>query len=146
MAAIAGFTEESLDYARILRETLPQGALSLTDALCQGVGEIATDLSAAAVLCATTSGETARMISRMRLRMPVIAATSSLRTYRRLPLYWGVRPLLVPPSLTTDEELHNTLRAALEAGWIRAGETVVLTLGSPVRTAGETNLIKVQRV
>jgi pyruvate kinase len=146
MGAIAAFTEESLDYRRLLQEALPQPALHMTDAVCQAVVQLADDLPAAAILCATTSGQTARMVARMRPRAPVIGATASDRTYHRLPLVWGVRPLLVPPSATTDEELHTAVAAARAAGWLRPGDRVVATLGIPVGTPGRTSRIQVLEV
>jgi len=146
MAAIARFTEANLDYAKLLEAGLRGGPGSITDAISQGVAEIANDLKASAILCSTTSGHTARMVSRMRPPMPIIAATANENTYHRLPLIWGVRPLLVPHTTSTDERLTATVQGALEAGWIQPGETVVITLGAPVGTPGHTNLIKVQKV
>ena len=108
--------------------------------------EIANDLGAAAILCATTSGQTARMVARLRPRMPIIAATSDERTFHRLPLYWGVIPLRIGVSRTTDEELSASVKGACAAGWLKSGDTVVITLGSPVGTPGRTNLIKVETV
>lgn len=146
MASIAEYTEAHLDYETLLKEGTRSRALSITDAICQGVAEIAHDLSVSAILCSTTSGQTARMVSRMRPRMPVIAATANEVTYHRLPLIWGVRPLLVKPTTNTDEMLAATVQGALSAGWIQPGETVVITSGVPVGTPGHTNLIKVQQV
>ena len=146
MAAIAEFTDENLDYSRFLQEGISGGASSITDAISQGVAEIAHDLRVAAILCSTSSGFTARMVARLHPAMPVIAATANLHTYRRLPLLRGVRPLLVPPTANTDEMLAATVHGALQAGWIQPGETVVITSGVPVGTAGHTNLIKVQKV
>jgi pyruvate kinase len=146
MAAVAGWTEQHLEYRRFLAQGLSGQAAGITDAISQGVAEIASDLNAAAILCSTTSGQTARMVSRMRPRMPIIAATANLRTYHRLPLVWGVRQLLVPPTTNTDEMLAATVRGALQAGWIEPGQTVVIASGVPVGTPGHTNLIKVQRV
>ncbi|HEU4754879.1 MAG TPA: pyruvate kinase, partial [Armatimonadota bacterium] len=105
MSAIAEYTEAHLDYRRLLEEGLRNPVSSITDAISQGVAEIATDLDAAAILCSTTSGHTARMVSRMRAKVPIIAATANLRTYHRLALIWGVRPLLVPATTNTDEML-----------------------------------------
>jgi pyruvate kinase len=121
-------------------------ATGITDAISQGVASVAHDLNVSAILCSTTSGHTARMVSRMRPRVPVIAATANERTYRRLALYWGVQPLLVPPTTNTDEMLAQTVQGALDAGWIQRGQTVVMTAGVPVGTPGHTNLIKVQKV
>jgi pyruvate kinase len=146
MAAIAEYTESHLDYHRLLEEGIRPLADSITDGISQGVAEIANDLQVAAILCSTTSGHTPRMVSRLRPRMPIIAATANHRTHRRLGLVWGVRSLLVPPTTNTDEMLAATVKGALEAGWIHPGETVVITSGVPVGTPGHTNLIKVQTV
>jgi pyruvate kinase len=146
MASVAEYTEAHLDYEHLLQARTSGPALSITDAISQGVASIAHDLSVSAILCSTTSGQTARMVSRMRPKVPIIAATANERTYRRLALYWGVQPLLVAPTTNTDEMLSKTVQGALEAGWIQKGQTVVITSGVPVGTAGHTNLIKVQKV
>jgi len=146
MAAIAEYTELNLDYRRLLEESIRDVASTITDAISQGVAQIAHDLQVSAILCSTTSGHTARMVARMNPRMPIIAATANQQTYHRLPLLRGVCPLLVPPTTDTDQMLAATVRGALDAGWIRTGDTVVITLGVPVGTAGSTNLIKVQQV
>lgn len=146
MASIADHTEKHLDYRRLVREAVRRDASSITDAISQGVLEIAMDLNAAAILCSTTSGFTPRMVSRLRPPMPIIAATARISTFRRLPLIWGVHPLLVAATTSTDEMLQATVRGALEAGWITKGQTVVITSGVPVGTPGHTNLIKVETV
>jgi len=146
MASIAEHTEEHLDYDQLLRESILASANTITDAISQGVAQIAHDLNVAAILCSTTSGSTPQIVSRMRPRMPIIAATANQATYRRLPLIRSVRPLLVPPTNNTDEMLVNTVRGALNAGWIQSGQKVVITLGVPLGTPGSTNLIKVQQV
>lgn len=146
MAAIADYTEQHLDYRKLVKEKTQERATSITDAISQGVVEIAMDLDASAILCSTTSGFTPRMVSRLRPPMPIIAATARTATYRRLPLIWGVQPLLVAATTNTDEMLQATVRGALEAGWIKKGQTVVITSGVPVGTPGHTNLIKVETV
>ncbi len=146
MAAIAEFTEGHLDYAGLLRERLVLPAVSITDAISQGVVEIAADLNASAIICATTSGYTARMVSRMRPPTQIIAATSNAQTFRRLSMYWGVKPLHVKASANTDEELATVVKCARDAGLIQPGDKVVITLGAPVGVPGHTNLIKVQVV
>jgi pyruvate kinase len=146
MASIAEHTEANLDYEEFAKARIQSAAVSITDAISQGTVEIAHDLGAAAILCSTSSGYTARMVSRLRPYMPIIAATARPETYRRLALIWGVRPLLVPATTSTDEMLAATVRGAREAGWIHVGDTVVITSGVPVGTPGHTNLIKVQTV
>lgn len=146
MARIAEFTEGHIDYAGQLEERVRVRAGTITDAIAQGACEIAMDLRAAAILCSTTSGATARALSLMRPPAPLIAATPSPETRRRLTLTWGVETLLVPPTENTDERLAATVDGACKAGWIRTGDVVVVVSGTPIGVAGRTNLIKVQTV
>ncbi|MGH9253386.1 MAG: pyruvate kinase alpha/beta domain-containing protein, partial [Vicinamibacterales bacterium] len=72
------------------------------------------------------------------------APTPHAETYRRLALVWGVTPLLNPSQPTTDGLIDGALGAALAAGRVQRGHTVVVTAGVPVGRSGMTNLIKVE--
>lgn len=146
MADIALHTEANLDYHEVSRRATSGVAESITDAIGHGVAHIASDLNAACILCSTSSGSTARMVSRTRPPAPIVAATSSPTTQRRLALIWGVRSLLVPPTQDTDTMLAATVEGALAAGWIKHGDTVVIASASPIGAPGKTNLIKVETV
>jgi len=66
------------------------------------------------------------------------------RATPRLALVWGVAPLLNRDQATTDELINGALGAALAAGRVQHGDTVVITAGVPVGRPGMTNLIKVE--
>ena len=147
MARIAKSTERDLDHNAILRER--QGFFgrdSITDAVADAVGSIALDQSAAAILCATTSGSTARAMAKFRPGIPIVATTTIVEVMRQLALFWGVSALHVKRPTSVDELLQKTVEAALAAGRIEDGDLVVLMSGSPVGVSGTTNLIKVHRV
>jgi pyruvate kinase len=146
MARIVERTEQSLDFRSLLSSSLATVADSISEAIAQGTAEIAADLGATAIITSTASGRTSRLVSKTRPRAPIIGATERPETYRRLALSWGVIPLLVPESRDTDTRLRDTVAAAERAGWVRAGDIVVITAGVPVGVPGHTNLIKVQRV
>lgn len=146
MARIAGHTEAHFEYRRVLSERISEPACTSTDAIAQGACEIAADLGAAAILCSTTSGATARAVARMRPSVPVVATTPNLTTLRRLALTWGVTPLLVAATTDTDERMAAAVQAARAGACVRPGVRVVIVLGAPVGTPGHTNLIKVQVV
>jgi pyruvate kinase len=61
-------------------------------------------------------------------------------------LYWGVVPVLIPPVENTDEMIARTVEAAIALGYVKEGDLVVITSGSPVGVTGNTNLIKVHRI
>jgi pyruvate kinase len=115
-------------------------------AVAQATVEVARAIKAAAIICATTAGSTARLITRCRPDTPIVAATPLPETRRQLALVWGVRPVLIGDIRDTDELMEQTLRAVEQARLAKPGQRVVLTAGVPVGTVGSTNLIKVHTV
>lgn len=125
---------------------LPVGTPSLTDAIGEAVAGLAHDRHAAAILCSTSTGGTARILSKFKPRCPILAATSSETAERQMALSWGVRPLRVRYPNGTDEMIENATAAAVATGHLKEGDLVVITAGTPVGTPGSTNLIKVHTI
>jgi pyruvate kinase len=147
MARIAECAERELDFSGILREKqATHGRDSVTDAIGEAVVQIAEDQSATAIVCSTSTGGTARAVSKFKPRMPVLAATTRIETYRRMALYWGVRPMLVPMPRDTDQMIQHAVEAAEKHNYIQDGNLVVITAGTPIGVPGSTNLIKVHYV
>lgn len=145
MSRIAEFAEGAIDYAHVLDEKhLEHGArASVTDAIGEAVATIATEQHAQAILCSTTSGNTARTVSKFRPQTRILAATTEETTYRAMALYWGVEPMLVPFPRDTDAMIAQTVEAATRFGHVHDGDRVVITAGTPLGVPGSTNLIKV---
>jgi len=118
----------------------------VTEAISRATVEIAAEVGARAILTATISGTTARMVARYRPGVPIVAATPNPRTLRYLTMVWGVIPVQVPRFTTTDEMIVLMVRAALERGFVRQGDRVVLTAGVPFGGEGRTNMLKVHVV
>ena len=136
-------TEENFPYAAWLRARAPAKRLEISAAVSFAACELALDLRAAAILTSTDFGGTARLISRLRPRAPIIGVTPRRETWRRLSLSWGVFPLLAPLITHTDEMLRVVAEEARKARFLKPGDRVVITAGTPVGTRGSTNLIKV---
>jgi len=144
MARVARQAENLLDFDAIRREKALIVSDNPTDAISESCVAIAHDLRAKAIICSTSSGYTARMISKNRPRTPIIAVTPNLETYRRVGLIWGVQPLLIEGCGNTDEMLARAQAAARGHGYVRDGDLVVISGGVPVGVPGRTNLIRVQ--
>lgn len=121
-------------------------AATVTDAISLASCNVARGLGAGAIVSATHSGHTARMVARHRPPMVVVAATPFQSVARRLSLVWGVTPVIVPETETSDRMMEESLDAAVRAGLVQAGALVVLTAGVPVGVAGTTNLVQVTTV
>lgn len=107
----------------------------------------AESLGAKAIFTFTHSGMTARLISRLRPRMPIIALTPSERTYNQLALNWGIVPVLCTKECNTIEEAFQTAsQFALRHHYAAYGDLVVLTAGAPFWIPGTTNTILVESI
>ncbi|WP_046174047.1 pyruvate kinase [Domibacillus indicus] len=122
------------------------GRMTMTDAIGQSVAKTVEALEVKAIIAPTSSGHTARMISRYRPKASIYAVTDSERVTRSLSLVWGVFPLMGLSVSSTDEMLDNAVVHCLEEGVISHGELVVITAGVPVGESGTTNLMKIHVV
>lgn len=143
MNRIAVRTEQGLNYREILNAHALRRQISITDAIGQAVANSALDLEAAAILTVTESGHTARMVSKYRPKAPIIAVTPHENVVRRLSLVNGVYPVKGAVAETTDEMLEISVKEALNEGFVRHGDLVIITAGVPVRETGTTNLMKI---
>jgi pyruvate kinase len=101
---------------------------------------------AVAIVTPTESGSTARWVSRLRPRQPILALSRHLSTIKRLNLCWGVHPVLVPDWKGTDDMLERSKRLPKELGMAGPGDRIVIIAGVPISIPGTTNLIKVETV
>jgi pyruvate kinase len=122
------------------------GRLSVTESVAQSVCRMAYETGAKAILCNTTSGNTARLISKYRPLTPIITLTSEDIAYRQLALSWGVEPLLIPPVHTAEEMFEKVVNSVVEGGFVKEGNKVVITSGVPIGQSGTTSLIKVHSI
>jgi pyruvate kinase len=143
MAKIAQAAENSYVYKEKLGGKRVGPTKTVTDAVGYATVSTAEDLGAAAIITATSSGYTARMVSKYRPSSLILAATPSDKVMRKLCLYWGIYPVKVKPTKTTDEMIDASIQASLESGLVKSGDLVVLTAGIPVGVSGTTNLLKV---
>ncbi|MGQ9778892.1 MAG: pyruvate kinase [Bacillota bacterium] len=146
MAEIARHTENSPRYEELLAHRRVQATASVADAISHAACQAARDLALAAIITATQSGSTARLVAKFRPKAPIIAATPSLAVARQLCLVWGVYPVLVEPSDSTDGMLAACERAAKSTGLVAPGDLVAITVGVRTGVPGSTDLLKIQRL
>lgn len=137
-------TEADIDYKKrfIQREHLDE--LDVTDAISRATVTIAHDLDAKMIVTVTTSGKTARMISRFRPQCHIMGCTTDPVICRQLNMAWGIKPLLIAVEHDTFELFDHALQAVKDAGYIKDGDLSVMTAGVPLGITGSTNIIKVQ--
>lgn len=120
--------------------------LSVAEAIAASACLSAKKLNANAIVCLTTSGKTATLISRYRPRAHIIAVTHLQHTLNRLELVWGIQTIVVDPYKSTDEAILKTEELLIKYGLVKAGDRVILTMGMPVLERGTTNSLRVYTV
>jgi pyruvate kinase len=145
MLEIVTEAEASIDYwKRFQKQLVVTISNNINDAITHTCCLTARDLNATAILAASSSGRTARMICRFRPACPVAALTMQEKTRRQLSICWGVIPFLTGEVNSTDRIFSLSAEVAVKEGLVQPGDTVVITAGVPLGKSGSTNLIKAQ--
>lgn len=111
-------------------------AVSITKA----ARSLAADRNVAAIIVFTQTGRTARLMSKARPDVPILAFTPELKTYHQMALYWGVTPLLVPYADTLETMIKHVETAIATTTNLKAGQQVILITGFPVGAFRQPNL------
>ncbi len=146
MARIAEKVEEAYSFGEKAHEKLDDEKATVTGAISQATCATAEALGASAIITATQSGYTARMVSKYRPKSMILGVTPEEKVMRQLNLVWGVYPVLSQKYNNTDDTLEYSVKAALNKGYIKEGDLVVITAGIPAAVTGTTNLIRVYTV
>jgi pyruvate kinase len=146
MDRIASSTERDPIYPARIHFTETRLEPTTADALAGSARQIASTVSATAMVCYTSSGSTARRIARERPAVPILAMTHSLTTARRMGLLWGVHAVHTRDVSSFEEMVAKAKRMALRHRIAEGGDRLVLMAGVPFGTAGSTNVIHVVRL
>jgi pyruvate kinase len=101
---------------------------------------------ARAIVVFSETGHTARLISRYRSPIPVVAFAPSERVARQLTVISGVFPVVAPLMASTDEMIALIDRLAIESGRLKLGDPVVFVAGQPIGRPGTTNMMILRRI
>ncbi len=143
MASIAENTEANIHYEKrfLTREFKIKNTV---DAISHSTCGMAIDIGAKAIAVCSISGITPRMVSRFRPSVPILGITTSEKTWRRLSLSWGVRPVICENYNSTDVLFYNAAKLTKELLGLNNGDKIVMTGGVTNGKSGNTNLIKVE--
>jgi len=120
--------------------------LAVAEAIAASACLSALKLNATAIVCLTTSGKTATLISRYRPKAQIIAVTHKRETLDRLELVWGIQTIPIEPYTDSDSAMKTIEKLLLDYGLVKQGDRVILTMGLPVLERGTTNSIRVYTI
>ncbi len=146
MNRIAISVESDPSYAARVHFTETRPDPTTADALSEAAFDIAKTVAAAAIICYTSSGSTARRIARERPSVPLLMLTPQLSTARQMGLTWGVHGVRTQDVASFEEMVAKAKRMALRHGLAKAGNRVIVMAGVPFGTPGSTNVLHVVRL
>ena len=126
---IIDYTEEKM-LANGLERAVARARGAVRDAdtrFARGVLELAESMGAKLVLY-SAMGRMAAKVAALRPSEPVFVGTPSRRVARKLALLWGLHPFEVGVG-DYDSGLQAALERCIREGWVRGGDTVVLSYG-----------------
>ena len=115
-------------------------------AICEAACILADSARSQAIVAITRGGSTARRLSGLRPKAPIIAATEQHETARRLALYWGVVPLHMTIGDNLDDASARVGAALIDRAYVASGATAVFVSISPDLTRSDANYLKIQRL
>ncbi|MGL4772060.1 MAG: pyruvate kinase [Clostridium sp.] len=146
MSKIAKETEANLDYDHLITRMAEPSVTAFSDAISYSACRTSTVLDAEAIVAATTSGATAKLLSKYRPKCPIIAITPYKYVRRSLALNFGVFPVKCEMFNTTDEILSEAKRVAKELEFAKDGDEIIVAAGLPTGHTGGTNMMKIERI
>lgn len=146
MKTIIDETEKEFPYFEFLQRTSDRAFPDVPSSVALASTRSAYSADAKAIFAFSTSGCTARLLSRFRPKMPIIAMTPRKKVYHQLSLSWGVIPLLYKEANTIEEAFKQISEYALEKGYVNYGDLAVITSGTPFGKAGTTNMMLIDNI
>jgi len=142
MSKIACETEASFNIDNIIKNENN----SITKVIASSVVDAADKLQSKNIVAATTSGYTARQVSKYRPNCIIIATSQNEKTVRSLVLNYGIYPVLVPNFTNTDDIVQNAIEVSKEINNLKKDDTIIITGGFPNNNVKHTNFMKIEKI
>jgi len=136
----------SLEPTIVLRRAGEDPAQDHAQALCAAAVTLADRGDAQAIVAVTRGGSTARRLSALHPRAPILAATNNALTARRLALHWGVVPICMDIGDPVDLSGLVIGRQLVAKGLVVSGAAVVFININPDLTRPDANYLRLQRL
>ena len=146
MRSIVQEAEDDFNYRAFFDQHAPLVYHDVPSAVTLATVKTAYSSHAKAIFAFTRGGSTARLLSRLRPKMPIIAMTSNEKIFHQLAFNWGVIPYKSEPCRTIDEGFQKISEFALERQFVSYGDLVVMTAGTPFGISGTTNMMIVESI
>jgi pyruvate kinase len=120
--------------------------LRFSAAIARGVFDIVGDLDVKLVVVWSQTGATARIFSKGRFPVPLVALSSDHRTLRRMAMHFGVIPHELAPPQKMLDLVDSVDSLVQERKFAALGDRIVIVAGAALGTPGTVNGIIIHTV
>jgi pyruvate kinase len=121
--------------------SLDSELLADPSAIAASAAYTALKLDAKVIVCLSTSGKTAQIISGFRPKAKLVAITDQFDVLNRVEYVWGLQTLVVSAYKTMREVKAEIEQMLVEYGLAKPGDRIVMTLGLPIDEGAKTNTL-----
>lgn len=146
MSAIAEYTESSIHYRKRFNMLSDFDLKTIADAMSASAVKASYDLDCNAIIVATRSGRTAKLVSRFRPACPIIAVTTTEKAYYQLALSWGVYPLQGAEQTDMSKVFEHAAQVARYFNAVKSGDTVVTVATTSGFNSDAMNIMRIDRI
>lgn len=139
-------TEVERNEEEYYKITLDSEFLNTPSAIAASASLSALKINATAIICLTTTGKTAQIISSFRPRAKIIAITDQMGVLNTLELGWGIQTFVIKPYKVMDDILSQADQLLVSHGLAKTGDKVIFTLGQPITDGAKTNALYIHIV
>ena len=143
MAEICEHIENSIDYKNIFADKKVENA---KEAIVKSVATAANSLDAKLIVVPTVTGTSARLISNLEPKCPILALVGSEDAANKLAVNYGVYAKVVPTMSDLDDLIALCIKEAKEFTEFNSGDNIVITGGLVDGKIGFTNLMKIETI
>jgi pyruvate kinase len=119
-----------------------QERLKVPETVAELVCHASRELHMKLIAVFTHSGFTARLVSRYRPLVPIVAFSPEVATRRRMALLWGVTSRSISDIKKIDGLAGVAEKRLLEERFVKKGDVIGIVAGTPMGIRGTTNFMK----
>jgi len=143
MGRIVGRVENDPRYRRLIEADHADPEATAADAITAAAAKVAETIRAVAIVAYSVSGSTTLRAARERPAVPILGLSPKMATARRLAIAWGVHCVVTDDATDFVDMVEKACRVALDEGFAKRGEGLVITAGVPYGTPGSTNTLRI---
>jgi pyruvate kinase len=142
VAMMARIIEEAEESIHEFPRPAMQERLKVPETVAELVCHASRELHMKLIAVFTHSGFTARLVSRYRPLVPIIAFSPEAETRRRMALLWGVTSQSISDIKKIDGLASIAEKRLLEERLVKKGDVIGIVAGTPMGIRGTTNFMK----